>query len=204
MQIKRYIAVAVLIFSMATAAFCWTMTAEFAKETAEKEAAVKASPRSPDALFDLAITYAYTNKVQEGLDTLKNVSKLVSDTKTYSRQLIERYYVEVQQNPKDWRVRFRLAFAYYFGGYKKYAVTELQNVAATDPKNPWPYAYIAVIYGEDDRWNEAVASMRRAISMDSNVAAFHLALALGYSKTGNPLGAMFEGGEAMRLKAMGY
>lgn len=180
------------------------MTPEFAKEIAQKQAAVKANPRSPDANFDLAITYAYTNKVQEGLDMLKVTQGLCGDVPTYAKQLIERYYAIVQQNPKDWRARFRLAFAYYFGGYKKYSITEFFNIASIDPKNPWPYGYVAVIYGEENKWKEAIGYMKRAIALDSNVAAFHLGLALGYSKTGNPVGAMFEGGEAMRLKALGY
>jgi len=180
------------------------MTREFAKEIAQKQAAVKADPRSADANFDLAITYAYTNKVQEGLDMLKVTQSLCGDVPSYARVLIERYYSKVKRDPEDWKARFRLAFAYYFGGYNDYSVTEFLNIAAMDPKDPWPYGYIAVIYGYEDRWRDAVAYMKRAIAVDSNVAAFHLALALGYSKTGNHMGSLFEGGEALRLKALGY
>jgi tetratricopeptide (TPR) repeat protein len=194
----------ILIIMICAPAFSWTMTPEFAKEIAQKQAAVSANPKDPDAHFDLAITYAYTNKVQEGLDMLKETQGLCGDVPAYARKLIERYYAVVQKNPGDWRARFRLAFAYYFGGYKKYSIAEFFNIASIDPRNPWPYGYVAVICGEENRWKEAVGYMKRAIAIDSNVAAFHLGMALGYSKIGNPIASVFEGGEALRLKALGY
>ena len=204
MKIYRLISFLLAVLIIQSVSFGWTMTPQYAKEIAEKEAAVKGNPSSPDAHFDLAITYAYTNKVQEGLDELKKVSTLVPDHKAYARTIITKYYSQVEQSPSNWRIRFRLAFAYYFGGYKDYAIDELQNVANTDPKNPWPYGYMSVIQAEQGKWNKAVGSMKKAIALDSNVAAFHLGLGQGYYKLNIPMKGFSETMEAVRLKAMGY
>ena len=187
-----------------SASLSWVMTPEFSREIAQKEAAVAKKPSSADAHFDMAITYAYTNKIKEGLDELKIAGSLVDDKPAYARQLIERYYPMVKKNPSDWRVRFRLAFAYYFGGYRDYAITEMQNIANIDPRTPWPWGYMAIIYAEQNKWNKAIECMRKAISIDSNVAAFHLGLGQGYYKVNRPTVGFSETLEALRLKALGY
>jgi len=189
---------------LAVPSFAWVNTPELLKEIEQKEAAVKACPNSPDARFDLAITYAYTNKIEAGLDALKVTGNIAGDTKKYARHLIEKYYEIVKKDPRDWKSRFRLAFAYYFGGYKKLASNELQNVANLDPRNPWPYGYMAVIAAEDEHWQDGIKYMKKAIAIDSNVAAFHLGLAQAYYKTGNSFGGVMEAGEALRLRAIGY
>lgn len=180
------------------------MTKELANEIAEKESVVKRNSASPDASFDLAITYAYTNKIEAGLNELKKTADLAGDKKKYSRELIEKYYSLVQRNPSDWKIHFRLAFAYYFGGYKKYAIEELKNISVIDPKNPWPHGYMAIIYAEDENWQDGIKAMKKAISLDSNVAAFHAGLAAAYYKVNNPVPGFVEMAEALRLKAMGY
>ena len=193
------------IFVLTAASFGWVMTSEYEKEIAQKEAAMRANPASPDAKFDLAITYAYTNKIEAGLDALKKTADLAGgNVKGYSEQLIDRYYDLMKKNPKDWKIRFRLAFAYYFGGYKAYAIQELQNVANIQPGNAWPYGYMAVIYAEEGNWKQGIVSMKKAIAIDSNVAAFHLGLGQAYYKTGNSYGGFMETAEALRLKAIGY
>jgi predicted Zn-dependent protease len=201
---KKQFIVFILLFILCGISFAWINTPELLKEIEQKEAAVKAAPNSPDARFDMAITYAYTNKIEAGLDALKVTGNIAGNTKKYSRYLIEKYYAEVIDNPGNWKARFRLAFAYYFGGYKKQASNELQNVANLDSKNPWPYGYMAVIAAEDERWQEGIKYMKKAISIDSNVAAFHLGLAQAYYKTGNSFGGVMEAGEALRLRTLGY
>lgn len=193
-----------LLAALAIRSSAWVNSPELLEEIKEKEAAVQASPDSPDARFDLAITYAYTNRIEAGLDALKVTAELAKDTKKYARCLIERNYAKVSKDPKDWKTRFRLAFAYYFGGYKKQASAELQNIANLDPKNPWPHGYMAVIAAEEERWQDGIEHMRRAISIDYNVAAFHLGLAQAYYKTGNHFGGVRATAEALRLRALGY
>lgn len=193
-----------LVALFAASASGWVNSPELKKEIADKEAALAKDPGSPEALFDLAITYAYTNKIQEGLDALKRSGELSGDVKKFSLKLINKHFAEVKKNPYDWRARFRLAFAYYFGGYKEYSITEFRNIAVIDPKSPWPHGYIAIILAEDGKWNEAVASMKKAIKIDSNVAAFHLGLGQGYYKLNMPWQGNMETLEALRLKALGF
>lgn len=205
MNIKtKFLLSLVLLFLLYNISLAWVNTTQLKEEIRQKELAVRNNPTSPDAMFDLAITYAYTNKIEAGLETLKKTAELVKDTKTYARYLIEKYYDIVKKSPRDWRMRFRLAFAYYFGGYKDLALMELQNIANLEPKNPWPYGYMAVIKAEQENWEEAIKYMKKAIAIDYNVAAFHLGLAQAYQKTGNHLGAMLESAEAFRLRALGY
>lgn len=201
---KKIFAGLIALFLFCGISAAWTNTPELLGEIKQKEAAVQANPKSPDARFDLAITYAYTNKIEAGLDALKVTADLSGGTKKYARYLIEKYYAIVKGSPGNWKARFRLAFAYYFGGYKKQASNELQNVANLDPGNPWPYGYMAVIAAEEEHWQEGAKYMKKAIAIDSNVAAFHLGLAQAYYKTGNSFGGVMEAGEALRLRALGY
>jgi len=46
--------------------------------------------------------------------------------------------------------------------------------------------------------------MKKAISVDSSVAAFHLGLAQAYYKVNMPFAGALEAGEALRLRALGY
>lgn len=204
MKSKKIWIVVLMLLMFGSASFAWLMTPEFRKEIAQKEAAVAKNPKSADAHFDLAITYAYTNKIQEGLAELKKTGDLVIDRGDYARKLIEKYYAAVKKDPSEWRARFRLAFAYYFGGFQDYAILEMQNIANMDPETPWPWGYMAIIYAEQNKWDKAIDSMKKAISIDSNVAAFHLGLGQGYYKINRPTAGFSETLEALRLKALGY
>ncbi|MEK7376431.1 MAG: tetratricopeptide repeat protein, partial [Candidatus Margulisiibacteriota bacterium] len=201
MKSKKIWAVILMLLVSCSASFGWVMTQEFSGEIAQKEAASAKNPSSADAHFDMAITYAYTNKIQEGLDELKKTGALAGDRQGYARKIIERYYAAVKKNPSDWRARFRLAFAYYFGGYRDYSIQEMQNIANIDPTTPWPWGYMAIIYAEENKWDKAIESMKKAISIDSNVAAFHLGLGQGYYKINRPAAGFSESFEALRLKA---
>ena len=57
-------------------AYAWRITKELQQELTAKQAAVKASPNSADARFDLAITMAYTNNIQDGWANLKKTVEL--------------------------------------------------------------------------------------------------------------------------------
>jgi len=80
---------------------------------------------------------------------LGKTAQLAGDKEAYSKFLIEKYFKLVQDNRYDWRLRFRLAFAYYFGGYRHYAKSELRNISQIAPKNPWSYGYMAIISAEE-------------------------------------------------------
>ena len=63
---------------------------------------------------------------------------------------------------------------------------------------------MAIILAEENKWDEAMFQMKKAISIDSNVAAFHLGLGQAYYKLNMPLAGALEAGEALRLRALGY
>jgi len=182
-------------------AFAWRITPELQKELAQKQAAVKANPQDPDARFDLAITMAYTNNLQDGWDNLK---KTVELDPGYKKKGLETYIRKVNASPSDWRLRFRLAFAYYFNDQKKDAIHELNNVLLIDPYNVWAYGYIALIYGELGETDTALDYTRRGLKIDSNVAALHALLGEGYNRKGDKWRGFAEIMEALRLRALGF
>jgi tetratricopeptide (TPR) repeat protein len=182
-------------------AYAWRITPELQKELAAKQAAVKASPSDPDARFDLAITMAYTNNLQDGWTNLK---KTVEIDPAYRQKGLDLYIRKVTEQPGDWRLRFRLAFAYYFNDRKKEAIRELDNVLKIDPYNVWAYGYAALIYGEIGEVDTAMSYTRRGLKIDSNVAALHALLAEGYNRKGDKWKGFAELMEALRLRALGY
>ncbi len=179
----------------------WRITKELQAELAAKQAAVKANPKDPNAYFDLAITKAYTNDLFGGWDNLK---KAVEVDPNYRQEGLKLYLAKVWASPNDWRLRFRLAFAYYFNDRKNEAIEQLKNVLILDPDNVWAYGYIALIYGELDEIDQALKYTRTGLKIDSNVAALHLLLGEGYYKKGDPWGGWRERAEALRLRSLGY
>ena len=206
---KKIVLVTVLSLVVACSvmggARAWQITPELQKEVDRKLETLKADPGSPEAHFELAITYAYTNKIQEGWDELKKVHDL---DKNFAPYALNKYTVLVAESPNDWKLRFRLAFALYFSDKKAEAIDEMKRIVdmepKDDPKKMWAYGYIGLIYGEIDQVTQGVKYIKKAIKMDSNVAALHLLLAGGYSKQGKSWDAFWEGVEALRLKALGY
>jgi len=188
-----------LLFSGSAEA--WRITKELQQELSAKQAAVRANPRDPNTRFDLAITMAYTNNLQDGWTNLKKTVELDPDFKSKGLEL---YINKVNQSPSDWRLRFRLAFAYYFNDKRKEAIEQLDNVLIIDPYNVWAYGYIALIYGEMNETDTAMGYTKRGLKIDSNVAALHLLLAEGLNRKGDKWGAFREGIEAVRLRALGY
>lgn len=196
-----WIFVGFCILSLGSSAQAWRANKELLQEIKDKKAQVIAEPKSALAHFDLAITYAYTNHIQEGWDELKKVEALDPNFRNSGLLL---YITKVNQSPQDWKLRFRLAFAYYFNQDKVAAIRELDNVLIIDPYNVWAFGYIALIYGEMNQTDKAMDYTKRGLKIDSNVAALHLLLAEGYNRKGNKWGAMAEGLEALRLRALGF
>jgi tetratricopeptide (TPR) repeat protein len=196
---------AVLLCLTSSGALAWEMTDELQAEVDAKRKALEEAPDDPHAHFDLAITYAYTNYVEEGWDELKKVNELDED---FGPVALKMYRNEVAKNPDDWKLRFRLAFALYFNEMKQEAINQMYYISQMEPKdNPkriWAYGYMGLIYGEIDEVDKAISWVKKGLKIDSNVAALHLLLASGYYKKGNGWAAFFEGMEALRLKALGY
>lgn len=194
-----YFEVGSLLFEVP--AFGWRITPELQKELSQKQAAVNANPKDPVARFDLAITMAYTNNIPDGWNNLK---KTVELDPSFRQKGLALFIQKVTENPNDWRLRFRLAFTYYFNDKKTDAIRELNNVLILDPGNVWAFGYIALIYGEIGNVDATMDYTRKGIKIDSNVAALHLLLSEGYYKKNNSWQGLMERLEALRLKALGY
>lgn len=191
--------------AISSGALAYTITKELQNEINVKLASVEAAPDEPHSHFDLAITYSYTNHVQEGWDELKIVHDL---DKNYAKEALVMYSQLAKDNPNDWKLRFRLAFILYFNDKKAEAIEEMKRIVDMDPKGDpkriWAYGYIGLIYGEIDNTDEGIRYIKKALKIDSNVAALHMLLASGYQKKGDNWGTFWEGVEALRLKALGY
>ena len=181
--------------------FGWVITKELKQELAQKTAAVKSNPKDPQAQFELAVTQGYTNHLIEGMASLKKVNELDPDFKSKALDL---YFKKVVAEPNDWKLRFRMAFVYFFNDKKAEAIREMNNVLIIDPYNVWAMGYIALLYGYLGEIDKAIAITKQALKIDSNVAALHLLLGEGYAKKGDAWGAFRERVEAVRLKSLGY
>lgn len=179
----------------------WRITPELEKEIEVKKEAVNKNPDDPLARFDLAITYAYTNHFVNGWNELK---KTVDLDPEFRKKGFDLYLKKVNKEPNDWRLRFRLAFAYYFNSEKEEAIIQLKNVLILDPYNVWAYGYIALIYGEIGDVDAAMKYTKEGLAIDSNVAALHLLLSEGYYKKGDSWKGFLERMEALRLRSLGY
>ncbi len=202
-QIKflKFLITALLVLAVCSNACAWRISKELKQEVDEKKAAVAENPDDPHAHFDLAITYAYTNHIQNGWDELKRVEEL--DPKFREKGMLL-YIKKVTEKPGDWKLRFRLAFAYYFNEKKEDAIRELKNVLIIDPYNVWAYGYIALIYGEIGDIDTAMEYTKKGLKVDNNVAALHLLLSEGYYKKGDNWRGFLERLEALRLRALGF
>ena len=200
-MIKNITLLLIASLLIVNSALAWKITPELQEELNIKQAAVNKDPNSAAARFDLAVTQAYTNKLIDGMNSIKEIPKL---DKTYKEKALDIYLAKVIANPSDWRLRFRLAFAYYFNDMKLDAIREFQNVLIIDPYNVWAYGYLALLYGEIGEVDKAIAITKEGLAIDNNVAALHLLLGEGYYKKGDSWKGFLERMEALRLKALGY
>ena len=184
-------------------AHAWKITKELQEEVWEKELEVELHPDNPDALFDLAITYAYTNKIQEGYDILKKVSEI---NPKYALIVISRYSKIVAKDPNDWRAWFRLAFGYFFAEpkHRDKAIESFKEVLRINPKNVFAYGFIGTIYGEMKKSELGIEWIKKGLAIDSNVAVLHFVLGQGYYMIGDKGRGTAESVEALRLKVLGY
>jgi len=189
------------ILSFGFSASAWRITPELKQELAQKKATVHQNPGDANAYFDLAITQAYSN---DFIDGWNNLRKTVETDPDFKKKGLDMYIKKVNEDPSDWKLRFRLAFAYYFNDKKPETIHELKNVLILDPYNVWAYGYIALIYGEMNEIDNAMEYTKKGLAIDSNVAALHLLLSEGYYKKGDSWKGFTERMEALRLRALGY
>lgn len=188
----------------------FSLTPELKKEIAEKKIAVEAAEKKatdekktadPFVYFDLAMTYAYSNKIEEGWALLKKVHE---QDKQYAPKMIKKYVPLIKADPSNWKNRIRLAFSLFFDNQKEKAIEELQGIETMDPKNIWALAYQALIYGEEEKIDKGILLTKKALKIDNDVSSLHYLLGTAYIKKGWQLKGYTEIAEALRLKALGH
>lgn len=182
-------------------AHSFELSKELKDEIDDKQWLVKVHPNNPQYHFELAITYAYSNRIEDGLTELKKVDEM---DKKFAPKALKIYSKRVKLFPNDWKERFRYAFALYFNKNKKEAIKEFETIIKQYPNNVFSYGYIATIYGEMNEVDDAIDYAKKAIDIDSNVAAIHLLLGTAYYKKGQAGLGFQETFEALRLRSLGY
>jgi len=193
--------VALLVAIRVNNAHSFDLTKDLKDEIEDKQWLVKVHPNNPQYHFELAITYAYSNRIEDGLTELKKVNEI---DKKFAPKALALYSKKMKLFPNDWKARFRYAFALYFNNKKKEAIKEFENIIKQDPNNIFSYGYIATIYGEMNEVDEAIDYAKKALEIDSNVAAIHLLLGAAYYKKGQAGLGFQETFEALRLRSLGY
>lgn len=198
---KRFIlALFLTCFILTKGLFAFVLTEDHKKEIAIKEASVEAFPNNAHAHFDLAMTYAYSNMIQEGLDELNKVQEIDKD---FAKKAQKIYRAKLVSDPFSWKLKFRLAFANFFAGDKKGYIKELNEILEFDPYNIWAYGYQALAYGEMGEYDKAIKLCKKALKLDPDVSSIRFALGQAYYKKGQSWHGFWQVAEALRLKAIG-
>lgn len=198
--LKKLLVLFILFFYAAGISFAFSIDDKLAKEIKQKEAAVAARPNDPATHFDLAMTYAYSNKIVEGLDQLRKVQDL---HKNYAPIAIAACQKIADANPADWKARFRLAFAQYANNQRAEAIKNFQVILDKQPKNIWALGYMGLAYGGEGQYDRAIGLFNRALKLDPEVSSIHYALGEAYDRKGDRWKGFAEKAEAVRLKMLG-
>ena len=156
------------------------------KEVEKKYAIFEAHPTSNEALFNLAMAYAYTGQIRKGWATLKKVDPNYADT------VINTYLPLTKSEPKEWRHYFKLAFGHYFKDEKEKCVTLFETALVYDPENVWVMAFIALVKGDMGYVDETIEICKKALKIEPNATAIHFLLGVGYQRKGELLKCMKE------------
>ena len=133
------------------------------------------SPSSNESIFELAMAYAYSGQVQEGLDQLNKLDVSYAD-------VVIKKYTPLRTNEQDWKSSFKLGFAYYFKKERTTALGLFEESFNRNPENLWPLGYMALIHGKQDNIDEAIRLCKQALKIDKNAPGIHFLLADAYKR----------------------
>ena len=156
-------------------------------------------PNNPDLRFELAMEYASTGWIELGWNQLKLIPKLQKD---YQNVVFDRYLPVVKESPNDWKAHFRLAFAYYFQNDKDEAINSFKRVLKIKPNHVWSMGLIALILGEQKKYDNCISWCKKALQINDDAMAIHFLLGKAYYETGNYLGVIGESLSVGRLKSI--
>ena len=127
------------------------------------------------------MSYAYTGWIQLGWDILKTVPKYDPH---YETTALPKYTALVQQDPTNWKYHFKLAFAYYFNDEKDKALDSFKTVTKLNPKNPWGFAFMALLEGENKHYDKVISICKHALTLEPNATAIHFSKVKPTAKKG--------------------
>ncbi|MEK9727338.1 MAG: tetratricopeptide repeat protein [Candidatus Margulisiibacteriota bacterium] len=160
---------------------------------------INESPNNPALRFELAMEYASSGWIELGWDQLKLVPKLSKD---YQNVVFDKYLSVIEKKPLNWQAHFRLAFAYYFKNDKQKAIESFKTVLKIKPDHIWSMGLIALILGEQKKYNECIEWCKKALRINDDATAIHFLLGSAYYETGNFLGVLGESLSVGRLKSI--
>ncbi len=183
-----FLGLSVLLTPLSATSFrIFTPPPELEAEVQRNETALGANPKSADAHFDLAMSYAYTGRVLEGWDVLKKIPDLDPG---YAQKVVDKYSKLSQDDPKEWKYPFKLAFGYYFMDKKEKARDSFQEVIHRDPKSIWGRGFLAYMYVELGEFGKAVEACDQALAIDQRATGVYFVKAWALSKKGDIPGAL--------------
>lgn len=200
--VQRYFGISLVMLLITAVGFSTPALAkyrigkELSKEIKTNKKWVQTEPKSPEAHFELAMSYAYTGKIMKGWSELKKVNELDSN---YADAVIAKYTQKISDEPTVWKHHFKLAFGYYFKDKKEDAKAEFQKILDTDPKNLWALGYLALIEGEQGNVDRSITLCRQALKIEPDAAAIHYLLGEALGKKGDTLGSLAEKLTALSL-----
>jgi tetratricopeptide (TPR) repeat protein len=160
----------------------YQIPAELVTEVKQNEQVYKQSPRSADAIFDLAMSYAYTGQIEKGWELLKSIPKYDAN---YAPKVIQKYEPLTKSYPAEWRYHFKLAFGYHFAGNKDAAVRSFEKVLEIDPKHIWAMGFLGLVEGERGNTDKGMEWSKKALAIEPNATAIHFLIAEGYRRKGD-------------------
>ena len=154
---------------------------------------VKKSPNNPDARFNLAMHFAQTGWVEQGWRQLKQIPKLDPD---YAKKKEIDLFNEIQKDPKNWDLHFKIAFAYYFNNKKSLSLASFLKAQHLNPNQAWVMGFVALVYGDKKNYKKTIYWTKKALKLEPHGTALHYLLAKAYKESGHYLAIP---GEAVHL-----
>ena len=149
---------------------------EILAELAKNQQLYEQHPTENEAIFNLAMSYAYTGQVVKGWKKLK----LISDE--YANTVVTKYAQLSKEHSSEWRYPFKYAFGFFFKKEKEKAIDQFKRVIEIKPTEVWAYAYIALIYGEMGNSKKCLEYCKKALKIEKNATAVYVLQAEAYRR----------------------
>ena len=180
----------------------YQIPADLVAEIKTNQKNVSENPTSPEAYFDLSMSYAYTGMIERGLSALGKVKELDPH---FDQIVVEKYEKLTKENPKNWKYWFKLAFGYYFSEPKdrERSAACFQKIIDQNPKHIWAMGYLALLKGDiileeksrlkeknqnldslAPKYQDVIDLCKKAIEIEPNATGIHFLLGQAYFNRG--------------------